>query len=169
MCEYCGCQQIATIAELTREHDAVVTLAGLVQRALPREPPQDVATSCGQILAILAPHTLVEEPGLFHEMAQEFPDHIEVLRSEHREIERVLGGASGGFPADPTWPARLGDVLSMLRDHILKEQDGVFPAALAALDSDQWERIEAVRAHLEVTPPALPKPALTSPALTATT
>ena len=38
--------------------------------------------------------------------------------------------------------------LFLLREHILKEQDGFFPAALAALDSDQWERIEGVRAQL---------------------
>jgi hypothetical protein len=31
---------------------------------------------------------------------------------------------------------------------ILKEQHGVLPAALVALDTDQWERIEAVRAQL---------------------
>jgi hypothetical protein len=38
----------------------------------------------------------------------------------------------------------------MLREHILKEQDGVFPAALVALDPDQWERIEAVRAQISL-------------------
>jgi len=26
MCEYCGCQQISVIDELTREHEAVVAL-----------------------------------------------------------------------------------------------------------------------------------------------
>lgn len=41
-------------------------------------------------------------------------------------------------------------VLHMLREHILKEQDGVFPAALVALDPDQWERIEAVRAQISL-------------------
>jgi len=147
MCEYCGCQQIAIIAELTREHDAVVTLVGQIRIALPSQRRGDVAASCRQILAILAPHTVVEEEGLFPEMTQEFPDHIEVLRSEHREIEKVLGEATGGFPEDPTWPDRLLDVLFLLREHILKEQDGVFPAALAALDTNQWERIEAVRAQ----------------------
>ena len=105
---------------------------------------------CQQILAILAPHTVVEEEGLFPEMTDEFPDHIEVLRSEHREIEKVLGEAAGGFPDDPTWPDRLVVVLHMLREHILKEQDGVFPAALVALDPDQWERIEAVRAQISL-------------------
>ena len=147
MCEYCGCQQIATIAELYREHEAAVTLIGGIQNALP-DRPQDVVTACQEILAILAPHTVVEEEGLFPEMSGEFPDHIEALRSEHREIEKVLGEAADGFPDDPTWPDRLLGVLFMLREHILKEQDGVFPAALIALDPDQWERVEAVRARV---------------------
>jgi hemerythrin-like domain-containing protein len=148
VCEYCGCQQIATIAELTREHDAVVTLIGHLRIALPGQHSDEVATSCRQILAILAPHTVVEEEGLFPEMTDEFPEHIRVLRSEHREIEKVLGEAADGVPDDPSWPDRLQAVLFLLREHILKEQDGVFPAALIALDPDQWERIEAVRAQV---------------------
>lgn len=80
---------------------------------------EDVATGCQQILAILAPHTVVEEEGLFPEMADEFPDHIHVLRSEHREIEKVLGEADDGPPQDPTWAERLEHVLFLLREHIL--------------------------------------------------
>lgn len=148
MCEYCGCQQIATIAELTREHDAVVALVGQIQSSLQGQRLEDVAEDCQKILAILAPHTVVEEQGLFPEMTDEFPDHIEVLRSEHRQIEQVLGETTGGAPDDPAWPDRLLGALHMLREHILKEQDGVFPAALIALDPDQWERIEAVRAQV---------------------
>lgn len=151
MCEYCGCQQIATIAELYREHDQVVEHVGRIQRELAVGHSEGVATSCRQILDILAPHTVVEEDGLFPEMTDEFPDHITALRSEHREIEKVLGEAAEGFPDDPTWPDRLLAVLQLLREHILKEQDGVFPAALVALDAGQWERIEAVRAQLATT------------------
>jgi hypothetical protein len=84
MCEYCGCQQIAAIAELTREHDGVVAIIGQVQRAL-AGPPEDVAKGCQQILAILAAHTVVEEEGLFPEMTDEFPDHIEELRRASRD------------------------------------------------------------------------------------
>ena len=145
MCEYCGCQQIAVIGELTREHEAVVALIGRLERSLAGQRLEEVVESCRQISAILAPHTVVEEQGLFPEMTDEFPDHIQALRSEHREIETVLDEAAGGLPDDPTWPDRLPRALFLLREHILKEQDGVFPAALAALDADQWERIEAVR------------------------
>ena len=155
MCEYCGCQEIAVIGELTREHDAVVALISQVQSALAGQRLQDVVEICRQISSILAPHTVVEEQGLFPEMADEFPDHIEALRSEHRDIEKVLVEAAGGLPDDPTWPDRLPCVLFLLREHILKEQDGVFPAALAALDADQWERIEAVRAQFVATSSAL--------------
>ena len=34
MCEYCGCQQIAAIDELTREHDAVVVATALIRSRL---------------------------------------------------------------------------------------------------------------------------------------
>jgi hemerythrin-like domain-containing protein len=100
---------------------------------------------------------VVEEQGLFPEMAGEFPDHIEVLRSEHRRIERVLAESTAGPPDDPTWPDRLLGALLLLREHILKEQDGVFPAALAALDADQWERIEDVRAQFSTVSTTLGK------------
>jgi hemerythrin-like domain-containing protein len=152
MCEYCGCQQIAVIDELTREHDAVVALLRQIKSSLAGQRLADAAACCREISSILAPHTVVEEQGLFPEMTAEFPDHIEVLRSEHRKIEQALGEVSDGVPDDPTWPDRLLGAFVMLREHILKEQDGVFPAALAALDPDQWERIEAVRAQLVAAP-----------------
>jgi hypothetical protein len=78
-------------------------------------------------------HAVVEQGGLFPEMTDEFPDHIKVLRFERREIEKVLGVAIHGVPDDRTWPDRLVAVLHLLRGHILKEQDGVFPAALVVL------------------------------------
>ena len=152
MCEYCGCQQIAVIDELTREHDAVVALIGEVETWVAVSDLESVVRHCRLISAILAPHTVVEEEGLFPEMEADFPDHVEALRSEHREIERVLGEGANGLPEDPTWPDRLLGALYLLREHILKEQDGVFPAALASLDAEQWERIEAVRAQISTAP-----------------
>jgi hemerythrin-like domain-containing protein len=152
MCEYCGCQQIAVIGELTREHDAVVALISQIKSSIAGQHLEDVVASSREISSILAPHTVVEEQGLFPEMRDDFPDHIEVLRSEHRKIEQALGEVCDGVPDDPTWPDRLLGALAMLREHILKEQDGVFPAALAALDPDQWERIEAVRTQLVEAP-----------------
>jgi hemerythrin-like domain-containing protein len=147
MCEYCGCQQIATIGELTAEHDAVVAEMSHVRTHLGAGRMPEAAASVRRMAGILDPHTRVEEEGLFPELATEFPDHIAALRAEHREVEGVLAEARDGVPLDPTWPERLLATFEVLREHILKEQDGVFPAALASLDGAQWERVEAVRSR----------------------
>jgi hemerythrin-like domain-containing protein len=147
MCEYCGCQQISVIDELTREHDAVVALLGPLRERLAAGRLDDVADSCRQLRAVLGPHTVVEEEGLFPLLAGEYPNEHAVLQAEHRAIEAVLAEAADGVPTDPSWPKRLQHSMFVLREHILKEQDGVFPAALSSLDGDQWEAVERVRAR----------------------
>lgn len=146
MCEYCGCQEsVRAIAELTTEHDVVVDLAGRAAAAC-REGDVDAAGALARrIHRVLQPHTAVEEHGLFPALAGDFPDHVEELEREHRMIDSVLHEATAGTPRDPSWPARLLDALHLLREHILREQDGVFPAALAVLDADGWERVDEVR------------------------
>ena len=147
MCEYCGCQALAPIDELTREHDAVLGLISHVRAARADGDTGQMAELAQQIAAVLGPHTEVEEQGLFPALEADFPDHIATLKAEHQRIEAVLGEASAGTPADPAWPGRLTAALQMLRQHIFAEQDGVFPAALATLTIADWETIEAVRAR----------------------
>lgn len=164
MCEYCGCQQIAVLGELTREHDAAVGVLSTIRGLLADGDLAGAAASCRALRAILGPHTEVEEQGLFPELTAEYPDHVDVLRREHQRIDAVLGEADAGTPTDPAWARRLLDVSFLLREHILKEQDGVFPAALGILDGDQWERVEHVRARVGTAlgdPPPAPRPATT--------
>ncbi|WP_432842852.1 hemerythrin domain-containing protein [Dactylosporangium sp. CA-092794] len=146
MCEYCGCQAIAAIDELTREHDTVVNLTGDVRAAHAAADVPRMADLARRIAAVLGPHTAVEEEGLFPALAGDFPDHVAALRGEHRVVEAVLAEAAAGTPDDPAWPARLLDTLDLLREHILKEQDGVFPAALANLSTQDWAVVDEVRA-----------------------
>jgi hemerythrin-like domain-containing protein len=147
---------VAAIGELTREHDAVVALVSRVREARRDADVPRMAGLARRIARVLGPHTQVEELGLFPAMAVEFPGHIAALEAEHRTIEAVLDEAADTVPADPAWPERLMDVLALLREHILKEQDGVFPAALATLSTEQWEAVEAARsrAGAAASPPA---------------
>ena len=148
MCEYCGCQALATIDELTREHDLVAGLLSDARTACADADIPRMAELARQVADVLGPHTQVEEHGLFPALASDFPDQIAALEAEHRRVEAVLGEASSGTPADPAWPAQLAETLQLLREHILKEQDGVFPAALAGLGTADWEAVEAVRARV---------------------
>ena len=147
MCEYCGCQALVAIGELTREHDLVGSLMSEVRAARGRGDTARMAGLARQIAAVLGPHTEVEEHGLFPPLAADFPDQVAALEAEHRRLEAVLGEAAAGTPADPAWPGRLIEALAMLREHILKEQDGVFPAALASLGTADWETVETVRSR----------------------
>lgn len=148
MCEYCGCQALETIDELTQEHDEVVRLISHIRPAHQEGGAARMAEVAREIARVLGPHTEVEEHGLFPALAGDFPDQIAALEAEHRRIEAVLAEAADGTtPSDPTWPDRLMEAMAMLRDHILKEQDGVFPAALAHLSTEEWEAVETARAR----------------------
>lgn len=154
MCEYCGCQSLPAISLLTREHDHVAGLISRVRAAHERGDVAELAALATRIATVLAPHTAVEEQGLFPALAGEFADQVDRLSGEHREIEQVLGeAAGGGVPADPGWPDRLMAALRQLREHILTEQDGVFPAALSRLEPDEWDAVDAVRARVGTTLP----------------
>ncbi len=147
MCEYCGCQDITVLADLTREHDAVVAELAILRRELAQGDLDAAARTARRVTQVLGPHTEVEEQGLFPLMADDFPDHISGLRGEHRRIEDVLAEAAAQTPTDATWPTRMLDVVELLREHILKEQDGLFPATLSTIDSEGWLAIEATRAR----------------------
>jgi hemerythrin-like domain-containing protein len=144
VCEYCGCQAIEVIADLTAEHDRLRELSRDLAGAARRGDILAAGTLARAMRAILAPHTEVEESGLFPALAGEFPDQIEVLVDEHRRIDAVLAELADGAPASG-WADRVPAALGQLFEHILKEQDGVFPAALAALSVHDWTGIAAVR------------------------
>lgn len=149
MCDYCGCQQsVQAIADLTAEHDAAVALLGGVRDAVGAGDLGAVAVAAREIAGLLAPHTAVEEEGLFPALAADFPDHVACLEGEHRLVEGVLAEAADGVPSDPSWPGRLLEAMTVLREHILAEQDGVFPAALAQLVPADWDAVDEVRARV---------------------
>lgn len=148
MCEYCGCQAIQSIAELTREHDAALADIRTGRAAASSGDRQAAAGAAMRLLELLGPHTAVEEQALFPAMAREHPEHVATLTAEHRGIHEALTSTCLGGPGGPVWQSRFTAALDVLREHIAKEQDGLFPAALISLLSDDWEDVEQVRARV---------------------
>ena len=148
MCEYCGCQSLRAIDELTREHDAALEHIAAARTAA-RDHDLDAArAACTALAHLLAPHTAVEEEALFPAMAREHPEHVERLLAEHRVVHGQLDLLAAGGPVDDGWAARLHETMHVLREHIAKEQDGLFPAALTSLGGTDWDAVEAVRARV---------------------
>lgn len=158
MCDYCGCTALEAVAVLTAEHDDVSRVSAAITTALGSGDLDRAGRLCRDLTAVLGPHTRVEEDALFPAMADDFPDHVSDLRGEHRAVEDVLAEAADGAPADPRWPDRLTAALHLLRDHVSKEENGVFPAALGVLAPEDWERLEEVRRVVGRRRPADPLP-----------
>lgn len=144
MCEYCGCQSLRSIEQLTAEHDAVRALlreASEAARARDLPRAQDVVR---QVETILELHTIVEERGLFPAMARDFADHVARLEIEHLQVATGFATVTAESPpAD--WPDRLEITVRLLIEHIFREQDGLFPAALATLEPEEWDTVDRVR------------------------
>ena len=79
----------------------------------------------------------IEETGLFTVLAEdlEFTDHVHGLCGEHltlgRLLDRIEAGSHDLFP----------DFEQLLRAHIDREENGLFPAAAIAFAGPEWERV----------------------------
>lgn len=154
MCEYCGCQAIPAIAQLTIEHDRARDHVRAAEfAALDADAARTAAAALARLLVV---HTAVEEQALFPALTDEFPEQVQILVDEHDLIEKALGEVSREGPPQRGWDRRLLTAMDVLRDHILKEQDGVFPAALAILGPDDWGKLDQVRERVVAATPRPP-------------
>lgn len=138
MCNYCGCRDFPLIGQLSTEHESISDAAGRLRSAILRGDPAALRV-LDDLLALLTPHTTVEEDGLFAELRAEgsLAEAVARLCAEHRDIHGVLGAVDR---AAPDWPAVLA-ALDRLHRHIDNEEHGLFPAAVIALPIPAWDRI----------------------------
>jgi hemerythrin-like domain-containing protein len=144
VCDHCGCRDLTPIATLMDDHDAIGGLADDVRRAFDAGDRAAAARSLSALTALLAPHVEWEERGLFAELRAtgEFVDHVDVLESEHASLDLGLAAAPRD---DDGWEREVRILLASLDAHIYKENFGLFPGALAALDGEAWQRVEDIR------------------------
>ena len=135
MCSYCGCRDITVIGRYMAEHEDIVNLAGELRRAVARGDAEEVRAAAEKVRTALDPHTGSEERSLFAQMRRdpEFTEHIDALCGEHHDLEAGLARVAAGDPA--AYPA----FERLLRHHIDREDNGLFPAAAIALDGPDWE------------------------------
>lgn len=137
MCSYCGCRNIPMIAKLTKEHEDIAACA---YRLTAAHRDGDVAAgrqAARDVGALLGRHARREENGVFAELKKDdlFTEHIEELCAEHDELDRHIDAIVAG---DLSYVPNL---VLLLKSHIDREENGLFPSALAYLSDDQWEVI----------------------------
>lgn len=139
MCSYCGCQSISTIGRLMDEHVDIINASGQLRRACEAEDGPQVRRRAAEVAALLHPHTVTEEIGLFDVLGEqeEFAEHIHTLCGEHATLDELLERVAGGDYA------AMVEFDHALRVHTDKEDNGLFPAAAIALSGPDWERVIA--------------------------
>jgi hypothetical protein len=65
-----------------------------------------------------------------------YATHIAPLVSEHRELDALLGSVDLQDDGDRE---QIRQAIEELHEHIAREEDGLFPASLTALDGEQWD------------------------------
>ncbi len=148
MCSYCGCDSIDVIGRFMGEHVEIVNAAGDLRRACEAGDRTVARRAVDALAALLHPHTRAEEVGLFAVLAEdvEFAEHVHRLCDEHVVLDGMLERLGDGeHDLFPTFERAL-------RDHIQREEDGLFPAAAIAFAGPEWGRVTA----LTPDPPAVP-------------
>ncbi|BBZ04832.1 hemerythrin [Mycolicibacterium chitae] len=148
MCQYCGCRDIPLLRDYIAEHERVINHGGAAISAFDAGDYPRARTELAAMAAELRSHWLGEETGLFAVMGRDemFREHITPLIAEHRELGALLDTVDVTRAEDRD---RVRVAFDELYEHIAKEEDGLFPAALTNLDGDEWDTAIAAwhRAH----------------------
>jgi hemerythrin-like domain-containing protein len=139
VCDHCGCREFPVIGALTAEHERIQESAGRLRRAIQARDDGAARRLQAELAGQLAPHVATEERGLFAELRADATIRatVERLCEEHRQLAAALRPPAGD---EPDWQPVLA-ALDRLRDHIDKEEYGVFPAAVVLLSMPAWDRI----------------------------
>lgn len=143
MCEYCGCRQIAPLAELMDEHMALLDVASDVEIALRHREHDRALAHLRRLADLLDRHVRREEEGVFTALKAtgEFLDEVAELEQEHLDFHAGLGDLD---PADPSFSEIVTAMFRHLSDHIDKEDLGIFPVSVVTLGASGWDTVARV-------------------------
>lgn len=120
------------------EHERAVDHGREAVRAMDRGELDVARLRLGEMFEELRSHWQGEENGLFAVMRTDelYAEHIDPLVVEHHELAAFLEVVDLSAPDDQK---RVREEIEELYVHIAKEEDGLFPAALTALDGPDWD------------------------------
>lgn len=135
MCDHCGCRAFGPIAELSAEHETILSLAWQVAEATRLRLAVDTDTT-ERLVALLDLHIAKEETGLYpllREQGDLSPETSDGLEREHLTVRAALVGGTFDRPA-----------YFALAAHIEQEELELFPMAMFGFDDDLWDDLDAI-------------------------
>jgi hemerythrin-like domain-containing protein len=137
VCNYCGCREIRTVGRFMSEHEDLINLTGELYRARDNGDAAAVTAVLARVDGLLHSHTHAEEHGLFTVLRRnsEFTEHVDTLCHEHTGLEAMAEEIRRG-DLDV-----IDEFVYALREHMDKEDNGLFPAAAIELEGPDWEEV----------------------------
>jgi iron-sulfur cluster repair protein YtfE (RIC family) len=134
------------IRDYVAEHERAMDLGGDAVRAMDRGDLQAAGALLEALLQELRAHWRGEERGIFEVMRTEpeYDAYIRPLEVEHRELDGLLTSVDLRVGGDRQ---RIRAAVEELYEHILKEEDGLFPTSLIALSGADWDAAMAAWAE----------------------
>jgi hemerythrin-like domain-containing protein len=119
------------------EHVDIINVAGELRRACLRDDKAAARAHAVELAGLMSPHTGAEEVGLFRVLKrqEEFTDEVTALCSEHIHLDALLTALIDGQLSV------IDQFIDDLREHIDREENGLFPAAAIALTGPDWEEV----------------------------
>jgi hemerythrin-like domain-containing protein len=119
------------------EHEDLINLTGELYRARDKGDAAAVAVALQGLDRLLHSHTRAEEHGLFAVLRRspEFTEHVDTLCHEHTGLGAMAEEIRRG-DLDV-----IDEFVYALREHMDKEDNGLFPAAAIELEGPDWEEV----------------------------
>ena len=136
-----------TIATLGREHQELLAQLGSLEARMDSgDPGADLAGFLSYLQRDVVLHLSVEERALFPILARHLNQEqgpLAVMNAEHAALRTLLDGLDTGVRSGDRERQRAcaHDIIELLRAHIVKEDEVLFPIATHMLNSREWDEV----------------------------
>jgi hemerythrin-like domain-containing protein len=145
-----------TIELLSTQHQDVLTYLAAVEAEIGAPGGADLATFAGYLEAEVMHHFELEEHALFPLLENHLPTThgpLAIMNAEHVEFRQLLQGLAAAVRAGAlvAQRAQAADLIALLRGHIAKEDQVLFPMAERLLSREELGEVERRAAALATT------------------
>ena len=138
---------------LTTDHHEVLDLLQQIKVTTNAEERRDLADT---VISELVRHSVAEEMYVYPAMRKHLPDGEEAVEhdiSEHKEIEKTLKKLEGASADDAEFTQLLGQLETILSDHIQDEEAEQFPGLRSQIPREELvEMARKVEAAKKIAP-----------------
>src|SRR5215210_9477347 len=130
-------QEQDVVDVLTTDHQEVVDLLQQIKVSTNTDERRDLADT---VISELVRHSVAEEMYVYPVMRKHLPDGDEAVEhdvKEHKELEKTMKKLEGVSADDAEFSQLLGELETVLRDHIQDEESDQFPGLRAQIPREE--------------------------------